>query len=61
MNLILLFILAFHFLMLSGYAISRIRKFYMRKVKYTAQNIHDKLSAIIQDFPVLDVRFLSFW
>lgn len=38
------------------YAISSIRKFYMRKVKYTQQTIHDKLTQIISDFPILDVR-----
>lgn len=38
-----------------GYAISRIRKFYMRKVKYTQSVLHDKLSQILTDFPVLDV------
>jgi len=37
-----------------GYAISRIRQFYMRKVKYTQQTIHDKLSKILEDFPILD-------
>ncbi|CAK9182494.1 unnamed protein product [Ilex paraguariensis] len=37
-----------------GYAISRIRQFYMRKVKYTQQNFHDKLSTIIDEFPRLD-------
>eukprot|EP00252_Welwitschia_mirabilis_P009746 TRINITY_DN22597_c0_g1_i1.p1 TRINITY_DN22597_c0_g1~~TRINITY_DN22597_c0_g1_i1.p1 ORF type:complete len:673 (-),score=112.61 TRINITY_DN22597_c0_g1_i1:311-2329(-) len=37
-----------------GYAISRLRKFYMRKVKYTQQNFHEKLSTIIDDFPRLD-------
>jgi len=37
-----------------GYAISRIRKFYMRKVKYTQSTLHDKLSQILTDFPVLD-------
>eukprot|EP01126_Amoeba_proteus_P033859 TRINITY_DN3342_c0_g2_i7.p1 TRINITY_DN3342_c0_g2~~TRINITY_DN3342_c0_g2_i7.p1 ORF type:complete len:701 (+),score=115.91 TRINITY_DN3342_c0_g2_i7:166-2103(+) len=37
-----------------GFAISRIRKFYMRKVKYTQQTVHDKLSQILTDFPVLD-------
>eukprot|EP00029_Vermamoeba_vermiformis_P003478 TRINITY_DN1396_c0_g1_i1.p1 TRINITY_DN1396_c0_g1~~TRINITY_DN1396_c0_g1_i1.p1 ORF type:complete len:645 (+),score=151.87 TRINITY_DN1396_c0_g1_i1:58-1992(+) len=36
------------------YAISTIRKFYMRKVKYTQQTIHDKLTQIISDFPILD-------
>ncbi|CAH9090926.1 unnamed protein product [Cuscuta europaea] len=37
-----------------GYAISRIRQFYMRKVKYTQSNFHDKLSTIIEEFPRLD-------
>lgn len=37
-----------------GYKISRIRAFYTRKVKYTQQNFHDRLTQIIQDFPKLD-------
>ncbi|KJE92887.1 GTP binding protein 4 [Capsaspora owczarzaki ATCC 30864] len=37
-----------------GYKISRIRNFYIRKVKFTQQNYHDKLSQIITDFPKLD-------
>ncbi|KAI4305202.1 hypothetical protein L6164_028584 [Bauhinia variegata] len=37
-----------------GYAISRIRQFYMRKVKYTQQNFHEKLSTIIDEFPRLN-------
>ncbi|XP_046993099.1 nucleolar GTP-binding protein 1 [Schistocerca americana] len=37
-----------------NYKISRIRQFYMRKVKFTQQNFHDRLSEIIQDFPKLD-------
>lgn len=37
-----------------NYAISRIRSFYMRKVKYTQQSFHDKLSKILEDFPRLD-------
>ena len=37
-----------------GYAINRIRHFYMRKVKYTQTNFHDKLSTIIEEFPRLD-------
>jgi len=37
-----------------GYAISRIRTFYMRKIKYTMQNFHEKLSKILEDFPILD-------
>ncbi|CAL1391146.1 unnamed protein product [Linum trigynum] len=36
-----------------GYAISRLRQFYMRKVKYTQSNFHDKLQKIIDDFPRL--------
>ncbi|XP_013398687.1 nucleolar GTP-binding protein 1 [Lingula anatina] len=36
------------------YAISRIRHFYMRKVKFTQQNYHDKLTQIITDFPKLE-------
>ena len=37
-----------------GYAISRLRQFYIRRVKYTQQNFHDKLSTIIVEFPHLD-------
>jgi len=37
-----------------GYNISRIRAFYMKKVKYTQQTFHDKLTQIIEDFPILD-------
>ena len=36
------------------YKISRIRQFYNRKIKYTQQNFHDRLTGIIQDFPQLD-------
>ncbi|KAM3955767.1 nucleolar GTP-binding protein 1 [Aphomia sociella] len=36
------------------YKISRIRAFYVRKVKFTQQNFHDRLSRIIQEFPKLD-------
>lgn len=38
-----------------GYAIARIRQFYMRKVKFTQQNFVEKLSQILSDFPLLDV------
>jgi len=38
----------------NGYKIGRIRGFYLRKVKYTQQNYHDKLSLIIEDFPKVD-------
>ncbi|EHA8592605.1 Nucleolar GTP-binding protein 1 [Cocos nucifera] len=37
-----------------GYAISRLRSFYMRKMKFTQQNFHEKLSTIINEFPRLD-------
>ncbi|XP_071692079.1 nucleolar GTP-binding protein 1 [Rutidosis leptorrhynchoides] len=37
-----------------GYAINRIRQFYMRKVKFTQTNFHEKLSTIIDEFPRLD-------
>lgn len=36
------------------YKISRIRQFYTRKVKFTQQNFHDKLTAILSEFPKLD-------
>lgn len=36
------------------YSISRIRQFYMRKVKFTQQTYHEKLTQIIEDFPRLD-------
>eukprot|EP00331_Platyophrya_macrostoma_P027340 CAMPEP_0176436172 /NCGR_PEP_ID=MMETSP0127-20121128/17796_1 /TAXON_ID=938130 /ORGANISM="Platyophrya macrostoma, Strain WH" /LENGTH=648 /DNA_ID=CAMNT_0017819413 /DNA_START=29 /DNA_END=1975 /DNA_ORIENTATION=+ len=37
-----------------GYHISRIRQFYMRKVKFTQKSINEKLSHILQDFPRMD-------
>ena len=36
-----------------GYKITRIRSFYMRKVKFTEQSISEKLGAILLDFPRL--------
>jgi len=36
------------------FKISRIRSFYMRKVKFCQQTINDKLSVILKDFPKLD-------
>ncbi|KAJ3595577.1 hypothetical protein NHX12_004880 [Muraenolepis orangiensis] len=36
------------------YQIHRIRHFYMRKVKFTQQSCHDRLSQILTDFPKLD-------
>ncbi|XP_007899390.1 nucleolar GTP-binding protein 1 [Callorhinchus milii] len=37
-----------------NYQINRIRHFYMRKIKFTQQNYHDRLTQIITDFPKLD-------
>ena len=42
------------------YKINRIRQFYMRKVKFTQQNYHDRLSQIINDFPKLEVSKITF-
>jgi len=36
------------------FKISRIRSFYMRKVKFCQQAFHDRLSSILQEFPKLD-------
>ncbi|XP_017772496.1 PREDICTED: nucleolar GTP-binding protein 1 [Nicrophorus vespilloides] len=36
------------------YKISRIRSFYLRKIKYTQQNFHDRLTQILSEFPKLD-------
>lgn len=37
-----------------GYAIGRIRDFYMRKIKFSQQMFHDKLTVILSDFPNFD-------
>lgn len=37
-----------------GWAIQRIRQFYMRKVKFTASNWHERLSAVLDEFPKVD-------
>ena len=37
-----------------GYAISRIRSFYMRKIKFTQSSFHERLTLIIDEFPRLD-------
>lgn len=42
------------------YAIPRIRQFYMRKVKFTQQNFHDRLTQILTDFPKIEVGFTNF-
>lgn len=36
------------------YRIGRIRQFYTRKVKYTQQNYHDRLTLILDEFPKLE-------
>lgn len=36
------------------YKISRIRQFYLRKVKFTQQSYHDKLTQMLTDFPKMD-------
>lgn len=38
----------------ANYQISRIREFYMRKVKFTQSTFHEKLEAILEEFPKLD-------
>ena len=35
----------------NGWSIQRIRQFYMRKVKFTASNWHERLTQILEDFP----------
>lgn len=37
-----------------NFQISRIRKFYMRKVKFTQDSFDEKLGAILNEFPMLD-------
>lgn len=37
-----------------NFKISRIRNFYMRKVKFTQDSFDEKLGAILEDFPILD-------
>ncbi|KII64301.1 Nucleolar GTP-binding protein 1 [Thelohanellus kitauei] len=37
-----------------NYDIQKIRSFYMRKVKFTQQNFHDKLSQILESFPRIE-------
>lgn len=38
-----------------GYAITTLRRFYMRKVKFTQQTINEKFQLILGEFPILDV------
>jgi len=37
-----------------GYKITRIRSFYIRKIKFTQQTIHERLSTILSEFPRLN-------
>ena len=37
------------------YAIATIREFYMRKVKFAQQTFHDRITAILEAFPRLEV------
>ena len=37
-----------------GYKITRIRKFYMRKVRFTYSTIEEKIDGIVKAFPKLD-------
>lgn len=38
----------------NGWAITRIRSFYMRKVKHSQQTWHDKITQILDDFPKVE-------
>ena len=38
----------------NGWSIQRIRQFYMRKVKFTQSNLHDRLTATLDSFPKVD-------
>lgn len=40
-----------------NFKISRIRNFYMRKVKFTQDTFDEKLGSILSEFPMLDVCF----
>lgn len=42
-----------------NFKISRIRNFYMRKVKFTQDTFDEKLGGILTEFPMLDVHFYS--
>ena len=38
-----------------NFKISRIRNFYMRKVKFTQDSFDEKLGSILEEFPIIDV------
>ncbi|GJJ06636.1 hypothetical protein Clacol_000830 [Clathrus columnatus] len=40
-----------------NFKISRIRNFYMRKVKFTQDSFEEKLAAILEEFPILDNHY----
>ncbi|KAF9372626.1 Nucleolar GTP-binding protein 1, partial [Podila verticillata] len=41
----------------ANFAISRIRNFYMRKVKFTQENFDERLKGILDEFPKLDDHY----
>ena len=41
-----------------NFKISRIRNFYMRKVKFTQDSFDEKLGTILEEFPIIDVSRL---
>ncbi len=43
-----------------GYKISRIRQFYLRKVKFAQDAFVERFDSILTEFPQLDVRFSRF-
>jgi hypothetical protein len=43
-----------------NYKIGRIRQFYMRKVKFTQDSFEEKLKAMLEEFPKLDVRYCNY-
>jgi nucleolar GTP-binding protein len=53
--ILLFFILFFAQVIHKNFKISRIRNFYMRKVKFTQESFDEKLGAILTEFPMLDV------
>jgi NOG1 N-terminal helical domain len=50
------FFISFTQVIHKNFKISRIRNFYMRKVKFTQDSFDEKLGAILTEFPMLDVR-----
>lgn len=40
-----------------GWKVNRIRRFYIRKVQFTKQNLMDKFDLMLREFPRLEVGF----